>query len=86
VYAVFSNAIGMDDDQLKNGLSMILDPYGDIVAECRSLDDDIVIAEITPDKLTKAGGYRYRKARRPALYKGIIEQPHNSEQKVVWMQ
>jgi predicted amidohydrolase len=28
VYAVFANAIGMDDDQLKNGCSMILDPFG----------------------------------------------------------
>lgn len=84
VYAIFSNAIGMDDDQLKNGRSMIIDPFGDIIAECRSLDNEIVVAELTPDKLTKAGGYRYINARRPDLYKGIIEQPHRSEQKVVW--
>jgi len=84
VYAIFSNAIGMDDDQLKNGRSMIIDPFGDIIAECRTLDNAIVIAELTRDKLTKAGGYRYIKARRPDLYKGIIEQPHRSEQKVVW--
>ncbi len=37
VFAVFSNAIGMDDDQLKNGLSMILDPFGEVMAECRTL-------------------------------------------------
>ena len=63
---------------------MIIDPFGDIIAECRTLDNAIVIAELTRDKLTKAGGYRYIKARRPDLYKGIIEQPHRSEQKVVW--
>jgi len=85
VYAVFSNAIGMDDDQLKNGCSMIIDPYGEIIAECRSLDNEIVIAELTEDKLTRAGGYRYLKARRPELYGDIISQPHHSEQKVVWM-
>ena len=34
VYVVFSNPIGMDDDQLKNGCSMIIDPFGDIIAEC----------------------------------------------------
>ena len=34
IYAVFSNAIGMDDDQLKNGCSMIIDPFGDIIAVC----------------------------------------------------
>jgi predicted amidohydrolase len=85
VYAIFANAIGMDGEQLKNGCSMILDPYGDIIAECRKLDNDIAIATITPDKLTKAGGYRYRKARRPELYRDIIGQEHVSEQKVVWL-
>jgi predicted amidohydrolase len=85
VYAIFSNPIGMDDDQLKNGCSMIIDPFGDIIAECRTLGDDITTATITADKLTKAGGYRYLKARRPELYKDIIGQPHKAEQKVVWL-
>ncbi len=52
IYAVFSNPIGMDDDQLKNGCSMIIDPHGDIIAECRKLGDDIAIATCTPDKLS----------------------------------
>jgi predicted amidohydrolase len=75
----------MDGEQLKNGCSMIVDPYGDIIAECRKLDNDIAIAAITTDKLTRAGGYRYRKARRPELYRDIIGQEHVSEQKVVWI-
>ncbi len=85
VYVVFSNPIGMDDDQLKNGCSMILDPFGDIVAECRSFDDSFITATITPEKLIQAGGYRYIKARRPELYKDIIGQNHKSEQKVIWL-
>ena len=85
IYAIFSNPIGMDDDQLKNGCSMIIDPFGDIIAECRTLGDDITTATITADKLTKAGGYRYLEARRPELYKNIIGQEHKSEQKVVWL-
>jgi predicted amidohydrolase len=85
VYVVFSNPIGMDDDQLKNGCSMILDPFGDILAECRKLDDDFVMAVLTPEKLTQSGGYRYIKARRPDLYKDIIGQPHVPEQKVIWL-
>lgn len=85
VYVVFSNPIGMDDDQLKNGCSMIMDPYGDILAECRTLGDDFVTSLITPEKLTLAGGYRYINARRPELYKDIIGMPHASEQKVVWL-
>lgn len=85
IYAVFSNPIGMDDDQLKNGCSMIVDPFGDIVAECRTFDDSFVTATLTPEKLTQAGGYRYIQARRPELYKAIIGQDHRSEQKVVWL-
>lgn len=85
IYAVFSNPIGMDDDQLKNGCSMIVDPYGDVMSECRSLDNEFVIAELSPDLLTKAGGYRYIEARRPELYKDIIGKPHESRQKVSWL-
>lgn len=85
IYAVFSNPIGMDDDQLKNGCSMIIDPFGDVLNECKTLGDDYVIAVLTPEKLTQAGGHRYIQARRPGLYKDIIGRPHQSEQKVVWL-
>ena len=85
IYAIFSNPIGMDDDQLKNGCSMIIDPFGDILAECRTFDDDIAVAICTPERLHQAGGYRYLKARRPDLYREIIGQVHTPEQKVVWL-
>jgi predicted amidohydrolase len=84
-YVVFSNPVGMDDDQLKNGCSMILDPYGDIVAECRNLGDEVQLALFTPEKLTLAGGNRYKKARRPDLYRDIIGQDHTPYQKVAWL-
>ncbi|WKN40812.1 nitrilase family protein [Tunicatimonas pelagia] len=85
LYAVFSNAIGMDDDQLKNGCSMILDPFGDIIAECRHLGNEVITTTCVPEKLTQAGGYRYQQARRPELYRDIFNQPHTPEQKVVWL-
>jgi predicted amidohydrolase len=85
IYAIFSNPIGMDDDQLKNGCSMILDPFGDILAECRTFDNSFATATITPEKLTLAGGYRYINARRPELYRDIIGQNHQSKLKVVWL-
>lgn len=85
VYAIFSNPIGMDEDQLKNGCSMILDPFGDIIAECRKLDNDFIIATLTPEKLQQAGGHRYIQARRPDLYRDIIGQGHVSEQRVIWL-
>ncbi|HWV28949.1 MAG TPA: nitrilase family protein [Dyadobacter sp.] len=85
VYAIFSNPIGMDDDQLKNGCSMILDPFGDIIAECRKFDNDFIVATLTPEKLQQAGGHRYIQARRPELYRDVIGQGHVSEQRVIWL-
>jgi len=85
IYVVFANPIGMDDDQLKNGCSMIIDPFGNIVAECRTLGDDITTALVTPEKLDLAGGSRYTNARRPDLYRDIIGKPHKSVQKVIWI-
>jgi predicted amidohydrolase len=85
IYVVFSNPIGMDGDQLKNGCSMVLDPFGDIIAECRNLGEDIAVALCTRDKLELAGGCRYRKARRPELYRDILGQVHVSELNVAWM-
>lgn len=85
VYVIFSNPIGMDDDQLKNGCSMIIDPFGDILAECRSFEDGFVTALLTPEKLIDSGGHRYIEARRPELYRDIIGKDHQSEQKVIWL-
>jgi predicted amidohydrolase len=85
VYYVFTNPIGYDGEHLKNGNSLILDPYGDVLSEVRSFDNDICIATLTPDKLKLAGGYRYRNARRPELYRDILGKEHQSETKPVWL-
>jgi predicted amidohydrolase len=86
VYYVFTNPIGYDGDQLKNGNSLILDPYGDVMVEIKSFKDEIAIATITEDKLKLSGGYRYKNARRPELYRDIIGAEHNSQTKPVWME
>ena len=85
IYAVFSNPIGLDGDHLKNGNSMVLDPYGEILAECRSMDDEVVVASCTPDKLELAGGHRYKRARRPELYGEILGASNDASLKVEWM-
>ena len=72
-------------DRLWRKAEGIIDPFGDVISECRTLGDDITTASLTPDKLTKSGGYRYIKARRPELYRDILGQEHKSEQKVVWL-
>jgi predicted amidohydrolase len=73
VYAIFTNPIGMDDGEVRNGNSMILDPYGEVIAECTKLDDDIVVGLCTAEKLTNASGRRYIRARRPDLYGKLVE-------------
>jgi predicted amidohydrolase len=85
ISVVFSNPIGMDDDQLKNGCSMILDPFGDILAEAPRLEEGFALATLVPEKLTQAGGYRYKQARRSELYRAILGQEHTPQQNVVWM-
>ncbi|MCH7658010.1 MAG: hypothetical protein IIB05_06800 [Bacteroidetes bacterium] len=85
VYYVFTNPIGYDGEHLKNGNSMILDPYGDVLTEIKSFKNHIGIATATDDKLTLSGGYRYKKARKPELYKEIIGADHSSETKPIWL-
>lgn len=73
VYAVFTNPVGVDDDQIRNGNAMIIDPFGEIIAECNTLGDDVVVGLCTPEKISLSSGRRYIKARRPELYKKLIE-------------
>jgi predicted amidohydrolase len=86
VYYVFTNPIGYDGDQLKNGNSLILDPYGDVMVEIKSFNDEIAIATITEDKLKLSGGWRYKNARKPELYGEILSADHHSQTKPVWME
>jgi predicted amidohydrolase len=85
VYYVFSNPIGYDGAQLKNGNSMILDPFGDIAVEISSFENSVSVATLTDDKLTQAGGYRYLNARKPEIYGEILSKAHHSRLKPIWM-
>ena len=82
VYAVFSNPIGLDDTTIKPGLAMILDPYGEVLAESRELGDDVVIALLTGDKIVDSSGRRYLRARRPELYGKLVEPPPPGQEPV----
>lgn len=85
IYVVFSNPIGMDDDQLKCGHSMVIDPFGDVIAECNSFNNEFVIANCVYNKLQESGGQRYKNSRKPELYKDILSKEHQSVQNVVWL-
>ena len=84
VYYAFSNPIGYDGEHLKNGNSMIIDPYGNILSEIKSFDDDIAISKISKEKIKLSGGWRYKNARRPELYRKIIGREHKSETTPIW--
>ena len=85
VYYAFTNPIGYDGEHLKNGNSMIIDPYGEVLSEIKSFNDDITISKITKEKIELSGGWRYKNARRPEIYKDIIGRDHKSDTKPVWM-
>jgi predicted amidohydrolase len=82
VYAVFSNAIGVDHDTVKTGGAMVIDPYGDILAESSRLEDDVVVTLCASEKLERSSGRRYIRARRPELYSKLTEARFGSDQAV----
>jgi predicted amidohydrolase len=73
VYAVYSNPVGWDYDTVKPGLAMLLDPFGEVLVESDALEDDVVVALLTAEKLEHSSGQRYLKARRPELYGQLVE-------------
>jgi predicted amidohydrolase len=73
VFYVFSNGVGVDDDEIRTGNAMILDPYGRILTETWKADDDMVVADLDPALFEKSTGRRWIKTRRPELYKPLLE-------------
>ena len=71
LFLVFSNGVGVDDDEVRTGNAMILDPYGSILAETWKADDDMVVADLDASLLEQCTGRRWIKTRRPELYKPL---------------
>lgn len=68
LFLVFSNGVGVDDDEVRTGNAMILDPYGRILAETWKADDDLVVADLDASLLEHSTGRRWITTRRPELY------------------
>ncbi len=68
LFLAFSNGIGVDDDEIRTGNAMLLDPYGRVLAESSKADDDMVVADLDRSLLARATGRLWIQARRPALY------------------
>jgi predicted amidohydrolase len=78
MFVVFSNGIGVDDDEIRTGNAMILDPYGRILAETSKPGDDMVLAALDRSLLEGSTGRMWIQARRPELY-GILTRPTGRE-------
>lgn len=68
VFLVYSNGVGVDDDEIRTGNAMIIDPYGRILAETWKAGDDMVVADLDASLLDISTGRRWIKTRRPELY------------------
>ncbi|EMI20399.1 carbon-nitrogen hydrolase [Rhodopirellula maiorica SM1] len=68
IFLVFSNGVGVDDDEIRTGNAMILDPYGRVIAETWKADDAMVVADLDAGLLADATGRGWIRARRPELY------------------
>jgi predicted amidohydrolase/GrpB-like predicted nucleotidyltransferase (UPF0157 family) len=77
-FLIFSNGVGLDDDEVRTGNAMIIDCYGRIVSETWRAKDDIVIADLDMRLLEKCTGRRWRRGRKPELY-GPLTEPTGDE-------
>jgi len=73
LFIIFSNGVGIDDNEVRTGNSMIIDPYGRILAETWKAEDAMVLAGLDTDLLDKSSGRRWMRGRRPELYGGISQ-------------
>jgi len=79
MFLVFSNGVGIDDDEIRTGNAMILDCYGRTLAETWKADDHMVIADLDASLLEQCTGRRWVRTRRPELY-GPLAVPTGLEQ------
>ena len=73
LFILFSNGVGADDDEVRTGNAMILDPYGRIVRETWAAADAMVCAELDLSLIPMCTGRRWMSGRRPELYKILTE-------------
>ena len=78
LFVVFSNGVGIDDDEVRTGNAMILDPYGRILAETWDAGEAMVVADLDAGLLANTTGSRWISTRRPELY-GPLTVPTGKE-------
>jgi len=73
IFIIFSNGVGLDVDEVRTGNAMILSPYGEILAETDSIEDDMVMTDLKAEELRMCTGRRWIRGRRPELYTMITQ-------------
>ena len=73
MFIIYSNGVGIDDNEVRTGNAMVIDPYGRILAETWKAGDDMVIAELDTELLETSSGRRWMRCRRPELYRDIAK-------------
>ena len=71
MFLIFSNGVGLDDNEVRTGNAMILDPYGEILAETWQAEDTMVMADLEASRLDMCTGSRWIRSRRPELYESL---------------
>jgi predicted amidohydrolase len=71
IFLVFSNGVGLDDDEVRTGNAMILDPYGRIIVETSKAADAMIVADLDASLRERCTGARWIRARRPELYTSL---------------
>ena len=71
VYYIFSNGVGRDDDEVRTGNAMIIDPYGRILSETWDAADRMVTAVLDLSLIEGSTGQRWICTRRPELYEPL---------------
>jgi predicted amidohydrolase len=73
MFLIFANGVGVDDDEVRTGNSMIIDPYGRILNETTKAGEDMVVADLCGELLPQSTGRLWIQARRPELYQTLTQ-------------
>ncbi|MBG85944.1 MAG: acyltransferase [Verrucomicrobiales bacterium] len=78
LFVIFANGVGVDDNEVRTGNSMILDPYGNTLIETWKARDEMIAADLDPTVREMCTGSRWIRSRRPDLY-GPLAVPTGKE-------
>jgi predicted amidohydrolase len=73
LYYVYTNGVGIDDDEVRTGGCMIIDPEGIVIEETTALGDDMIVASLDKSAREHTVASGNVASRRPSLYGKLVE-------------